>query len=157
MKTKIPNKASNFFQENQDLIIAGSTILLLAGAGYTWYYFKNKKEHLKVNKLPSDTFDLSLAAPVAPQPDRNSIISSTINNSIYPIKYGSRSPEVKILQSYLKIYKENLGSSGSKKDGVDGVFGSKTASAAKKRLGKAVFLKSDIDGMRKTLKSMGKI
>lgn len=157
MKKTTPKTTSNFFQENKDLIIAGSTIILLAGAGYTWYYFKKKREHSKTNKLSSDTADLNLEASNSAQPNRSITKPNTRNTSLYPIKYGSRNNEVKILQSYLKIYKENLGSSGSRKDGVDGIFGPKTASAAKKRLGKVVFLKSDIDGMKKTLKSMGKL
>jgi hypothetical protein len=60
------------------------------------------------------------------------------------------------LQAYLKIYKENLGKSGAKRDGVDGVFGPLTLKAAKKRLGKSEFTEKDISGMRKALKMMGK-
>ena len=61
---------------------------------------------------------------------------------------------VKILQRYLKIYKLPLGKTGPNRDGVDGIFGPKTASAAQKQLGKTVFQKADIDAMKKTLQTL---
>jgi peptidoglycan hydrolase-like protein with peptidoglycan-binding domain len=79
-----------------------------------------------------------------------------ITKTGYPIKYGSRHPDVKILQRYLKIYKEDLGKTGPKRDGVDGQFGPKTSRAAQKRLKKTVFTQADIAGMRKALSSLGK-
>ncbi|GAK75608.1 hypothetical protein JCM19296_1200 [Nonlabens ulvanivorans] len=63
---------------------------------------------------------------------------------------------MKILQRYLKIYKEDLGKTGPKRDGVDGQFGPKTSRAAQKRLKKTVFTQADIAGMRKALSSLGK-
>lgn len=72
------------------------------------------------------------------------------------MKLGSRHADVKVLQRYLKIYKEDLGKTGAKRDGVDGNFGPKTSKAAQKRLKKTVFTQADIAGMRKALLSLGK-
>lgn len=155
MKNTVQKSTPNFFSQNKDLIIASSTILLLATAGYTWYYFKKKKE----NTLSSEKTQAQLIPSKAanfPMIATSKKGSESALKERSTIKYGSRSAAVKILQRYLKIYKEDLGNSGVKSDGVDGIFGPKTASAAKKRLGKAVFNQSDIDGMERTLKTMGK-
>ena len=84
------------------------------------------------------------------------ILKPIITKRGYPIKMGSRHADVKVLQRYLKIYKEDLGRSGPKRDGVDGIFGPKTSRAAQKRLKKTVFTQTDIAGMRKALLSLGK-
>ncbi|WP_346881308.1 peptidoglycan-binding domain-containing protein [uncultured Algibacter sp.] len=160
MKKTITKPKPNFFTKNKDLLIAGGAIVLLAGAGATWYYLKKKKETLKKNDLTSTGLTSAsmsssgrLNTPVRPN---STPLSSTSTTSGYPIKYGSRHADVKVLQRYLKIYKADLGSTGPKRDGVDGIFGPKTARASKKQLGKSVFTTSDIDGMRRTLKTMGK-
>ena len=154
MNKAIIESKPNFFTKNKDLLIAGSAIVLLAGAGVTWYYLKKKKEKL-VNSNSVSTGLTSMSNPT-PRRANTRALSPISSKTVYPIQYGSRHADVKILQRYLKIYKMDLGSSGPKKDGVDGIFGPKTARAAKKQLGKSIFKTSDIDGMRRTLKTMGK-
>lgn len=161
MKKAITKSTSNFSTENKDLFIAGGTIITLVGAGFTWYYFQKKKKQKQMNSLGSKEStalaqNTTTSSKVAVRSVSKRSSSSSSNKSGYPIKYGSRHSDVKILQRYLKIYKENLGTSGASRDGVDGIFGPKTARASKKRLGKAVFSASDINGMRSTLKTMGK-
>ncbi len=160
MKKAITKSTSNFFTENKDLLIAGGTIITLVGAGFTWYYFQKKKKQKQMTLTGSKqstavSQNTTTSSKVAVRSVSKRSASST-GKSGYPIKYGSRHPDVKILQRYLKIYKEDLGTSGARRDGVDGIFGPKTARASKKRLGKSVFTTSDINGMRNALKAMGK-
>ena len=156
MKKTNKKAAPNFFNKNKDLLIVSGAIVLLAGAGITWFYVKNKKEKLaESNKATAEIVPISVAKKSTIIP-RSKSLPSTSSSSGYPIKYGSRHTDVKILQRYLKIYKADLGNTGSKRDGVDGIFGPKTAREAKKQLGKSVFTLSDINGMRKALKTLGK-
>lgn len=166
MKKAINRPKKTFFEENKDLIVVGGVIVLLAGGAITYMYLKKKKE--------SKTADVAAADPSSPQiiPIHTTIPTSsggsssgasssstpriTYNKRGYPLKYKTRHPDVKVLQTYLKIYKENLGRSGSKRDGVDGVYGPLTLKAANKRLGKSEFSEKDIIGMRKAIKMMGK-
>ncbi|WP_027393167.1 LPXTG cell wall anchor domain-containing protein [Aquimarina latercula] len=137
-------------------IIIGVTTLVLGGVGY-WYYRKRKK---KSAMFPGGAEDLDreIASTIANNTTRRSTITRRptrfrCNSSGYPLAYGTCYKDVKILQSYLsKIHKADLGSSGSNKDGVDGMFGNKTNKAAKKHLQKTSFNKQDIDGMRTAIK-----
>lgn len=148
MKNTSKNTSTNFFEQNKDLIIAGSAIVVVAGAGFAWYYFKKKKENKQTISKNTITLPTQNRMPVISQ--RSSTPSKKVKLG-YPLQFGSRHKDVKILQGYLKIYKEDLGRTGKKRDGVDGIFGSKTLRAAKKRLGKSVFTSKDIAGMRKAL------
>ncbi|TGV03639.1 peptidoglycan-binding domain-containing protein [Flavivirga rizhaonensis] len=156
MKTTTQNPQS-FFVKNKDLIIVGGTIVVIVGAGLTWYYLKKKKDTTSDNVI-SDPITLSgtTASKYTKQQLSRTGISTKpkYSNSGYPIKYGSQHRDVIILQRYLKIYKENLGKTGTNKDGVDGKFGALTLKAAKKRLGKSVFTENDINGMRKATKTI---
>ncbi|WP_299186647.1 LPXTG cell wall anchor domain-containing protein [uncultured Aquimarina sp.] len=137
-------------------IIIGVTTLALTGIGY-WYYRKRKK---KSEMFPSGAEDLDreIASTITNNTTRRPKITRRptrfrCNSSGYPLEYGTCYKDVKILQSYLsKIYKADLGRSGSNKDGVDGMFGNKTNKAAKKHLQKTSFSKQDIDGMRTAIK-----
>ncbi len=143
MQTK---KATAFIAKHKDILVVSGVIVVLASAAATYYYMKKKKS--ATNSPGTNTAFMNAKSSIA--------ANALINKNGYPIKPGSRHPEVKILQRYLKIYKENLGTSGSKRDGVDGIYGSKTAIVAQKRLKKTVFTQVDIAGMRKALLSLGK-
>lgn len=146
-------KKPTFIHKNKDILVASGIIVLLVGSTFTWYLMKKRKEKKeKANRDMSNT-----AMPEKPTSSASPTYQApSTTNAGYPLKYGSRHPDVKILQRYLKIYKETLGTSGPKRDGIDGVFGSKTSRAAKKRLGKTSFMQKDIAGMRKALLSLGK-
>jgi len=148
MKKTSQNTDSNFFKDNKDLVIAGSAIVIVAGAGFAWYYFKKKKESKQTTAENTITVATKNTTPIASK--RSSLPAKKVKSG-YPLQFGSRHPDVKVLQRYLKIYKEDLGKTGKKRDGVDGIFGSKTLRASKKRLGKSVFTSKDIVGMQKAL------
>lgn len=164
MKKTQSKKTLSFFAKNKEALVVGGVIVVLAGAGLTYYYIQKKKD--KKKEMASNDASIKLdtssssseykTPPFVPSGTSSSSSKPVITKKGYPIKYGSRNADVKILQRYLKIYKEDLGRSGSKRDGVDGIFGPKTSKAAQKRLGKTVFAQADIAGMRKALLSLGK-
>ena len=167
MKQKSTATNPSFMAKNKDLLVVGGVIVVLAGAA-TAYYFMTKKKEKKEAQLASasssgiTTVSSSSSSyqtpPFIPSSSTSSSSSTKpiITKTGYPLKYGSRHPDVKILQRYLKIYKEDLGKTGPKRDGVDAQFGPKTSRAAQKRLKKTVFTQADIAGMRKALSSLGK-
>ena len=166
MKQKSTTANPSFMKKNKDLLVVGGVIVVLAGAA-TAYYFMTKKKEKKEAELASVSSGVTTVAsgassyqtpPFIPSTSTSSSSSTkpVITKTDFPIKYGSRHPDVKILQRYLKIYKEDLGKTGPKRDGVDGQFGPKTSRAAQKRLKKTVFTQADIAGMRKALSSLGK-
>lgn len=158
MKTK---PKPTFFQKNKDLLVVGGVIVVLSGAALTYYLLKKKKEKKELASTNNDITTSHQTPPFVPVTSGTGSSGSSnpkpiITKRGYPLKRGSRHPDVKILQRYLKIYKEDLGRFGPKRDGVDGVFGAKTERASLKRLKKKVFTQSDIAGMRKALISLGK-
>ncbi len=167
MKQKSTTANPSFMAKNKDLLVVGGVIVVLAGAA-TAYYFMTKKKEKKEAELASASSSGITTVPSSSSsyqtpPFIPSTTTSTssgtkpiITKTGYPIRYGSRHADVKILQRYLKIYKEDLGKTGPKRDGVDGQFGPKTSRAAQKRLKKTVFTQADIAGMRKALSSLGK-
>ena len=165
MKKIATRPKKTFFEQNKDLIVVGGVIVVLAGGAVAYMYYKKKKEAKEVD-LAQNKDSSPQIIPVhttIPIPSSSGSSSSGASKprikyvkTGYPLKYKTRHQDVKILQAYLKIYKENLGKSGAKRDGVDGVFGPLTLKAAKKRLGKSEFTEKDIAGMRKALKMMGK-
>lgn len=165
MKKIVTKSKKTFFEQNKDLIVVGGVIVVLAGGAVVYMYYKKKKE-AKEGDLAQNKDSSSQITPVhttIPVPSSSGSSSSATSKprikyvkTGYPLKYKTRHQDVKILQAYLKIYKENLGKSGAKRDGVDGVFGPLTLKAAKKRLGKSEFTEKDIAGMRRALKMMGK-
>ncbi len=164
MKKIATKPKKTFFEQNKDLIVVGGVIVVLAGGAVAYMYYKKKKEAKEVdlaqNKDSSpQIIPVHTTIPVSTSSGSSSSVSKPRIKYVktgYPLKYKTRHQDVKILQAYLKIYKENLGKSGAKRDGVDGVFGPLTLKAAKKRLGKSEFTEKDIAGMRKALKMMGK-
>jgi len=152
----------SFFTTYKTPLIIGGVVVVLAGIGITYYIMsKNKKKEKE--ETPTYT-DVSVTIPSAPSrytppytPSgiKTSTATPTSSSKVL-IKYGSRGSLVSILQRYLKMFKEDLGNTGAKRDGVDGAFGSKTANAAKKRLGKTVFTAADIEKMKKALNTLGK-
>lgn len=150
-----PSQSAASYKE--PLIIGGVLLLLASAAGVYYYLQKTKsKQTQKPSQLPP--LDISMATPpYTAQPRSGSTVPIVVHNKRgYPLKRGSRHSDVKVLQRYLKIYKANLGRSGAKRDGVDGIFGLKTQRAAQKHLKKTVFTHSDITEMRKALVSLGK-
>lgn len=144
----VPPKPS-LASKHKDVLVIGGVIVLVVGAAVTYYLIrkaqeKKREQHATLEKpfLPSN----NAAGTTKP-------VANTRNNSV---KMGSRGANVKLLQRYLKIYKEDLGRTGPKGDGVDGIFGPKTARAAQRRLKKVVFTPADIAGMQKALKRLGK-
>ncbi|WP_299213730.1 peptidoglycan-binding domain-containing protein [uncultured Dokdonia sp.] len=158
MKEQI-NETQTPPNSSTQLLVVGGIILVLAVGGFTWYYFSKKKKEstpsLDDDILDADVFSTPPFRPISnSNTSSNSSSSSSSSSSIY-IKKGSRHPDVKILQRYLKYYKEPLGRSGPKRDGVDGIFGNLTAKGAQKQLGKTSFTRSDIQSMKNTLKLLG--
>lgn len=164
MKKIVTKPKKTFFEQNKDLIVVGGVIVVLAGGAVAYMYYKKKKEakaiDLAQNKDSSQqVIPVHTTMPVSSSSGSSSSASKPRIKYVktgYPLKYKTRHQDVKILQAYLKIYKEKLGKSGAKRDGVDGVFGPLTLKAAKKRLSKSEFTEKDIAGMRKALKMMGK-
>ena len=79
--------------------------------------------------------------------------NSSRGSSSYPLNYGTRHADVKILQQYMKkMHNAYLGSYGINKDGIDGHFGKLTKNAAIKHLKKVSFTEEDISGMKTALK-----
>ena len=141
MKKKIISATT---KTNTTLWVGLGVIALLGGATY-WIVKKRKeKEEAELLGITEDS----------PKEVKQMVRTSRFRcvNKDYPLSYGTCNEDVKILQRYLKMYKEDLGSSGKNKDGVDGMFGSKTAKAARKHLGKVSFNKQDIEGMKTSIK-----
>lgn len=162
IKTK---SKTSFVAKNKDILVVGGVLVVLAGAAVTYYLMTKKKEKksttangtsLTTNSSVASNTSNYQTPPFVPLSSSSSSTKPVSTSSGKTIKIGSRGADVKILQRYLKIYKEDLGRTGPKRDGVDGIFGPKTARAAKKRLKKSVFTALDIAGMRKALKSLGK-
>jgi hypothetical protein len=155
------NKIDQAPNSSKELLVVGGIILVLAIGGFSWYYFSKKKRGNEAPSDDDDNLDIPLGGtpPFAPVRDTPRSTSTSTSNSTssskYVIKRGSRHPDVKVLQRYLKYYKEPLGRSGPKRDGVDGIFGKLTAKGAQKRLGKTSFTRSDIQSMKNTLKLLG--
>ena len=95
---------------SKELLVVGSVILVLAIGGFTWYYFKKKKGQNASTNDPNgsdnDSMDASIftTPPFRPNPSTNASSTSSSNStsSSFYIKRGSRHPDVKILQRYLK-------------------------------------------------------
>lgn len=151
----------SFFTKYKTPLLIGGAVVVVAGIGITYYVMSKKKQKEKEENPTYSEVSVDIPVPpsrytppISSSPTRVPLPTRSGTKSI--IKYGSRGNNVKILQRYLKIFKENLGRSGVKRDGVDGIFGRKTAAAAKKRLGKTVFTYADITKMNKALKIIGK-
>ena len=160
MKEQI-NETQTSTNSSTQLLVVGGIILVLAVGGFTWYYFSKKKKKESTPSLDDDIVDANVFTTPPFRPISNSNTSSTStstssssSSSIY-IKKGSRHPDVKILQRYLKYYKQTLGRSGPKRDGVDGIFGNLTAKGDQKQLGKTILTRSDIKSIKNTLKLLG--
>lgn len=161
MKEQIKT-VDNSPNSSKELLVVGGVILVLAIGGFTWYYLSKKQDNPAPNddaNLESDdptSTSIFTTPPFRPTSTNASVSTSTSSSSsaVY-IKRGSRHPDVKILQRYLKYYKEPLGRTGPKRDGVDGIYGKLTERAARKRLGKTSFTRSDITSMKNTLKVIG--
>lgn len=150
----------SFFARNKTPLLIGGGLFVVGGIVLTYFLLqkKEKKEEVKMVEqgasLPSST--AAFTPPYVPSSNtRNTTPIQTSSGKVL-IKYGSRGSLVRVLQRYLKLFNEDLGRSGSKRDGVDGIFGRKTAKAAKKRLGKTVFKNTDIEKMKNALKTLGK-
>ena len=155
MKQTQSKATPSFMAKNKDVLIVGGVIVVLAGAAVAYYHMTKKKDKRTSNSSSaSTTYDSPPFVPV--NTSSSSSTKPIVTKRGYPIKMGSRHVDVKVLQRYLKIYKEDLGNSGSKRDGVDGIFGLKTSRAAQRRLKKTAFTQADILGMRKALSSLGK-
>ncbi len=153
----MPKKGKN----NTTGIIIGVTVLVAVGGAAYWYFNRKKKEEdqlelviggAPVSRNTPRRTNPNISTPTITTPPRRTRFRCT--NSGYPLAYGTCNEGVKVLQRYLKIYNEDLGTTGPGKDGVDGMFGSKTARAAKKRLNKVSFTQKDIKGMKTSLKMM---
>lgn len=139
------------------VIISGLSVLGLGGGAY-WYLTRDNK----VDKTSSDILALpntNLSYPKSQKskkytPKQGSKGLQSKHITPY-IKYGSRHPDVKVLQRFLIFKKANIGRTGSNRDGVDGIYGPKTLRAAKQYLKKTQFSRKDINGMKVSLKKFG--
>ena len=158
MKQTQSKSTPTFIAKNKDILVVGGVIVVLASAAITYYYLSKKKQKKEnfVNTNDSADSETSITVIKTPPFVSTSTKKPSTTKPGNLIKMGSRHPDVKVLQRYLKIYKEDLGRTGPKRDGVDGIFGPKTAKASQKRLGRTVFTQADMAGMRKALLSLGK-
>jgi len=150
MKTSKSNIASKKPQSSTIYIVSGLIVLATAGGLY-WYYQNRKRKKTEASLEVTD--DLSTipdyqTPPIVPIPTK---LKTTTTSSGVVIKAGSRHPDVKILQRYLKNRGAYLGRSGKNKDGVDGIFGPLTAKAARALTGKTVFTAKDIKKYKSTI------
>jgi len=133
------------------IYIVGGLILLATAGGLYWYYqSKKRKQHQTALSDPDliPTIPDYQTPPIVPI-QTSTTTTSTASTTV--IKTGSRHPDVKILQRYLKNRGAYLGRSGKNKDGVDGIFGPLTAKAARALTGKTVFTSKDIQKYKSTL------
>lgn len=151
MKNKIHTEKTK--QSDTRILWIGLGVLTLAG-GITYYFYTKKKASEEEELVLGENNGVSFSTSTSSSSNTTAPISRSrfrCSSRSYPLGYGTCHGDVEILQKYLKIYKEDLGSSGKNKDGVDGMFGSKTVKAARKRLGKASFSKEDIEGMKTSI------
>lgn len=123
------------------LIIGGVTAVLLTGG--IIYYRKRKAS-------PSFT---PASGSVAIGRTTSSFGCKSHN---YPLTDGTCHKDVKILQAHLVKKGFDLGRTGTGRNGVDGQFGAKTKAAALKALGKSVFTLTDINQLKRSLKTLTK-
>lgn len=139
--TVTANKASSKDrnQGNKKLfIIGGVALLVLAGAGYGFYYFRKRKKETG-----------SYLGGSGSTGRKSGGFNCTSKD--YPLSFGTCHPDVGVLQRYLKkTYKAALGSYGQA--GVDEKFGKLTKDAALKHLKKDSFTQKEIAGMKAALK-----
>lgn len=156
MKKTIVNPPS-FWSQHKVLILVGSATILVGGA-LTLFYFRRKKK-IEAKKIDEpvnvSTPTIASSLPVSTTPAITTppyvATSPSISAPTITIKYGSKHPDVRILQRYLKSKGQYLGKFGPRKDGIDGHYGRKTLAAAKKVFGKTIFTSSDIQNMKNKL------
>ena len=164
MKKIATTSKPSFASKNKDILIVGGVIVVLAGAAVTYYLMRKKKEKKTEKNADLDFIssantsggNTAFTPPFVPTKGSTGSSKPALSAGRIIVKMGSRGANVRILQRYLKIHKEDLGRTGPKRDGVDGIFGPKTARAAQRRLKKTAFTSADIAGMLKALKSLGK-
>jgi len=150
MKTSKSHTASKKPQ-SATVYIVGGVILLVAVGGLYWYYRSSKRKEKETSLSSLDDissisdYQTPPIVPVTTKPATTSTASGVV------IKLGSRHPDVKILQRYLKNRGAYLGKSGKNRDGVDGIFGPLTAKAALQITKKTVFTQKDIQKYKATL------
>ncbi len=139
-------------------IVSGVAVIALGGVGY-WIYQKQKNssnpEQGSPNLLVSSNAAIRTKKKVIKNYSKPRPKGLRSRYVLPYIKYGSRHPDVKILQRYLKFKKADIGATGKGRDGIDGIFGPKTLKASKKYLKKAQFSRMDINGMKATLQKNG--
>jgi len=141
MKAKSRNKKKPVTKkERKKKIIVASLAVGAAGIlGYFgWQYLKKKKEAAGVanidailkpsNILPQYDATLPTAKPKATRKSSNGLTTSS-ENSGFPLKKGSKGEKVQLLQEALIV---KYGKNALPKYGADGDFGSETVSALKK-------------------------
>lgn len=74
-------------------------------------------------------------------------LSDSKPRSVFPLVYGSKGEEVKVLQRYLKSKGQNIGNTGLSLDGVDGIWGPKTDAAVMAVLNKTSISESDFKSL----------
>ncbi|HMT03311.1 MAG TPA: peptidoglycan-binding domain-containing protein [Burkholderiales bacterium] len=79
--------------------------------------------------------------------DVKSNLSDSKPRSVFPLVYGSKGEEVKVLQRYLKSKGQNIGNTGLSLDGVDGIWGPKTDAAVMAVLNKTSISESDFKSL----------
>jgi len=150
MKKSTPH-TTTLKPKSSTIYIVGGLILLATAGGLYWYYQNRKRKKTEASLEVTD--DLSTipdyqTPPIVPVTTKP---KTTTTSSGVVIKAGSRHPDVKILQRYLKNRGAYLGRSGKNKDGVDGIFGPLTAKAALQITRKTVFTSKDIQKYKATL------
>ena len=122
------------------LLIGGIAGVATGGYyAYKWLIKPKQKGNRKTTSVQGSIKTTSRSKP-KPKP-----MSSWCKSTSYPLGYGNCHEDVRWLQIYLKRrFNADLGTYGSKGDGVDGKFGNVTVQAVKKHLGKTTLSKTDI-------------
>lgn len=122
--------------DSKKAALAGGIVLVAVAAIAVWQVSKRRKRPV------GGGMGASVAAMGRPATRGRGGFACTSRS--YPLAYGTCHPDVAALQRYLKGKGASLGSTGPRRDGVDGQFGTKTEAAAKRFLGKASLGQKDM-------------
>ena len=124
--------------------VSGSILLLASVGVFFWHRNKKKKEEQEES---GSIEAYAMTQPSKPSSGRQNTPSKSgpfrCESRDYPLEYGTCHHEVVVLQRYLKSMNSDLGTSGVRKDGIDGKFGRMTERAAKAKTGKSSFSKKE--------------
>ena len=141
MKTTLKDQTCEFYTKHKLLLISGGVVLVIAGV--SWYVYQQQKEKQKYT---------TALTTLNPKKSKQATPGKFVcTSSAYPLAYGTCHKDVFTLQKFLRLQGARLGTSGKKRDGVDGKFGKLTKSASLKYLKKSIIHQKDIRGIQTAL------